>query len=113
MILKSNEKNLLEDLQHDKALQDMARFAGEEGSEFVDAWVSYYACQYTDSIGTTDTRVFEILNAILDDDDFEFEGEEREPYAWENPMNSFEQNKREYQLSYGPETSFEAGEEEL
>ncbi len=113
MELKPDEKSLLEDLQHDKALQDMARFAGEEGNEYVDEWVSYYACQYTDSIGTTDARVFEILNAILDDDDFEFEGEEREPYAWENPMNTYRENKREYQLSYGPETYFEAGEEEL
>lgn len=112
MILKSDEKSLLEDLQHDKQLQDIARFSGEEPSEIVDAWVSYYACQYTDAIGTTDTRVFEILNAILADDDFEFEGEEREPYAWENPMNTFEQNKREYQLSYGPETYFEAGMED-
>jgi hypothetical protein len=111
MELKPDERNLLEDLQHDKALQDMARFAGEEGNEYVDHWVSYYACQYTDSIGTTDTRVFEILNAILDDDDFEFEGEEREPYAWENPMNTYRENRREYLLSYGPETSFEAGEE--
>jgi len=112
MELKPDERNVLEDLQHDKALQDMVRFAGEEGSEFVDRWVSYYACQY-DCINMTDTRVFEILNAILADDDFEFEGEEREPYAWENPMNTYEQNKREYQLSYGPETSFEAGEEDL
>ena len=112
MILKPDERSLLEDLQHDTQLQDIARFAGEEPSEIVDHWVSYYACQYTDAIGTTDTRVFEILNAILADDDFEFEGEEREPYAWENPMNTFEQNKREYQLSYGPETYFEAGMED-
>ena len=111
MILKPEEKNVLSDLQHDKALHDMVRFAGEEGSEYVDHWVSYYACQY-DCINMTDTRVHEILNAIMDDDDFEFEGEEREPYAWENPMNTFEQNKREYQLSYGPETYFEAGMED-
>jgi len=112
MILKPEEKNLLEDLQHDTQLQDIARFAGEEPSEIVDAWVSYYACQYTDSIGTTDTRVFEILNAIMDDDDFEFEGEEREPYAWENPMNTYRQNKREWLMSYGPDTYFEAGRED-
>ena len=112
MILQPDEKNVLSDLQHDTALQDMARFAGEEGSEYVDHWVSYYACQYTDAIGIKDARVFEILNAILADDDFEFEGEEREPYAWENPMNTYEQNKREYQLSYGPETYFEAGMED-
>ena len=112
MILRQDEKSLLEDLQADTDLQQMVKL-GPDGKAHVDAWVSYYACEYTDSIGTTDTRVYEILNAILADDDFEFEGEEREPYAWENPMNSFEQNKREYQLSYGPETYFEAGEEEL
>jgi len=112
MILKLDEKSLLADLQHDKQLQDIARFAGEEPSEIVDAWVSYYACEYTDAIGTTDARVYAILNAIMQGDDFEFEGEEPEPEAWENPMNSYEQNKREYQLSYGPETYFEAGMED-
>ena len=111
MILKPEEKNVLSDLQHDKALHDMVRFAGEEGSEYVDHWVSYYACQY-DCINMTDTRVHAILNAIMDDDYFEFEGEEPEPEAWENPMNSFEENKREYLLSYGPDTYFEAGRED-
>jgi hypothetical protein len=90
----------------------MARFAGEEGSEYVDHWVSYYACQYTDAIGVKDARVYEILNAIMDDDYFEFEGEDPEPAAWENPMNTYRENRREYLLSYGPETSFEAGEED-
>jgi len=112
MILQPDERNVLEDLQHDKALQDMARFAGEEGSEFVDAWVSYYACEYTDAIGIKDARVYEILTAILKDDYFEFEGEEPEPEAWENPMNSYRENRREYLLSYGPDTYFEAGLED-
>jgi len=111
MILRQDEKSLLEDLQADTDLQQMMKL-GPDGKGHVDHWVSYYACEYTDSIGTTDTRVYEILNAILKDDYFEFEGEEPEPEAWENPMNSFEQNKREYQLSYGPETYFEAGLEE-
>jgi hypothetical protein len=113
MELKPDERNVLEDLQHDKQLQQMARFRplSREQAEYVDRWVSYYACEY-DCINMTDTRVYEILNAINDDDDFEFEGEEREPYAWENPMNTYEQNKREYQLSYGPETYFEAGRED-
>jgi hypothetical protein len=112
MILQPDEKSLLADLQHDTQLQDIARFAGEEPSEIVDAWVSYYACQYTDAIGTTDTRVFEILNAIMDDDYFEFEGEEPEPEAWENPNNTYRENRREYLLSYGPDTYFEAGMED-
>jgi len=111
MILHSDERNVLEELQEDKALQDMVRFAGEEGNEFVDAWVSHYACQY-DCIPITDTRVYEILNAVVQGDDFEFEGEEPERMPWENPMNTYEQNKREYQLSYGPETYFEAGMED-
>ena len=112
MILKQDEKNLLEDLQADTDLQQMMKL-GPDGKGHVDHWVSYYACEYTDSIGTTDARVYEILNAISQGEDFEIEGEEREPYAWENPMNTYAQNKREYQLSYGPETYFEAGEEEL
>ncbi len=112
MILKLDEKSVLKDLQHDTQLQDIARFAGEEPSEIVDAWVSYYACEY-DHIGITDARVWAILNAILQGEDFEIEGEEPERMPWENPMNSYEQNKREYQLSYGPETYFEAGEEDL
>jgi len=112
MILEPDEKSVLEDLRHDTALQDMARFAGEEGSEYVDHWVSYYACQYTDAIGIKDARVYEILNAILADDYFEFEGEDPEPAAWDNPNNTFEENKREYLLSYGPDTYFEAGLED-
>ena len=112
MILQPDERNVLDDLQHDKALQDMARFAGEEGSEYVDHWVSYYACQYTDAIGIKDARVYEILNAILADDCFEFEGEEPEPEAWENPNNTYRENRREYLLSYGPDTYFEAGLED-
>lgn len=111
MELKPDERNVLSDLQHDTALQDMARFAGEEGSEYVDHWVSYYACQY-DCIKITDARVHAILNAILDDDCFEFEGEEPEPEAWENPNNTYRENRREYLLSYGPETYFEAGMED-
>ena len=112
MELKPDERNVLEDLQHDKQLQQMARFRplSKAQAEYVDEWVSYYACQY-DCINMTDTRVYEILDAINQDDYFEFEGEEPEPEAWENPMNTYRENRREYLLSYGPETSFEAGEE--
>jgi hypothetical protein len=109
MILKQDEKNVLEDLQADTDLQQMAQL-GAEGSDHVDKWVSYYACEYE---GLSDGRVFEILKAINEGEDFEIEGEEPEPLPWENPRNTYEENKREYQLSYGPDTYFEAGEEEL
>ena len=104
MELKPDERNVLDDLQHDEQLQQMARFRplSEAQAEYVDQWVSYYACQY-DCINMTDTRVFEILDAINRADYFEFEGEEPEPEAWD---------KREYQLSYGPDTYFEAGRED-
>jgi len=103
MILQPDERNVLDDLQHDDQLQQMARFRplSEAQAEYVDQWVSYYACQY-DCINMTDTRVFEILDAINRADCFEFEGEpEPEPLS-----------KREYQLSYGPDTYFEAGRED-
>ncbi len=111
MEIKEHEHSVLLDLQHDKELQQMARFRplSQEQADHVDRWVSYYACEYE---GLTDGRVYAILDAINQGEDFEIEGEEREPYAWENPMNTYEQNKREYQLSYGPETYFEAGRED-
>lgn len=102
MILKQDEKGVYEDLKADTDLQEMARL-GPEGTEYVDQWVSYYACEY-DCIKLTDARVFEILTALNKGEAIEFEGEEPERMPWENPMNSYEQNKREYQLSYGPET---------
>jgi hypothetical protein len=51
--------------------------------------VSYYACQYTDAIGTSDARVYEILEAIIKGDYIEIEGEE-DPYP----------TKRDFELSF-------------
>lgn len=111
MIIREHEHGVLKDLQHDKELQQIARFRplSQEQADHVDRWVSYYACEYE---GLTDARVYAILDAINQGEDFEIEGEEPERMPWENPHNSYEQNKREYQLSYGPETYFEAGEED-
>jgi len=89
MELKQNEKNLLEDLQADTDLQQMMKL-GPDGKAHVDHWVSYYACQYTDAIGTTDSRVYEILEAITNGEDFEIEGEEEDPYP----------TRRDFELSF-------------
>ena len=93
MEILEDETNLLADLQHDKELQQMARFRplSLEQADHVDKWVSYYACEYTDAIGTTDARVYEILDAIINEEDFEIEGEEEEdPYP----------TKRDFELSF-------------
>ena len=88
MELRYDEKSLFEDLEADTDLQQMMKL-GPNGKEFVDHWVSYYACQYTDAIGTSDARVYEILEAIIKGDYIEIEGEE-DPYP----------TKRDFDLSF-------------
>jgi len=88
MEIRFDEKNLFEDLEHDTDLQAMMKL-GPQGKAHVDHWVSYYACQYTDAIGTTDARVYEILEAIIKCDHIENEGEE-DPYP----------TKRDFDLSF-------------
>ena len=88
MEISYDEKSLYEDLEHDTDLQQMVKL-GPDGKGHVDHWVSYYACQYTDAIGTTDARVYEILEAIIKGDYIEIEGEE-DPYP----------TKRDFELSF-------------
>jgi hypothetical protein len=88
MELRYEEKNLFEDLEADTDLQKMMQL-GPQGKAHVDHWVSYYACQYTDAIGTSDARVYEILEAIIKGDYIEIEGEE-DPYP----------TKRDFELSF-------------
>ena len=88
MEIRYDEKSLYEDLEHDTDLQEMVKL-GPDGKSHVDHWVSYYACQYTDAIGTTDARVYEILEAIVKGDYIEIEGEE-DPYP----------TKRDFDLSF-------------
>jgi len=88
MELRYDEKNLYEDLEADTDLQQMMKL-GPDGKGHVDHWVSYYACQYTDAIGTTDARVYEILEAIVKGDYIEIEGAE-DPYP----------TKRDFELSF-------------
>jgi len=88
MEIRYDEKSLYEDLEHDTDLQEMVKL-GPDGKSHVDHWVSYYACQYTDAIGTTDARVYEILEAIVKGDYIEIEGAE-DPYP----------TKRDFDLSF-------------
>lgn len=88
MELRYDETSLFEDLEADTDLQEMVKL-GPDGKGHVDHWVSYYACQYTDAIGTTDARVYEILEAIIRCDHIEIEGEE-DPYP----------TKRDFELSF-------------
>ena len=88
MELRYEERSLYEDLEHDTDLQEMVKL-GPDGKSHVDHWVSYYACQYTDAIGTTDARVYEILEAIVKGDYIEIEGAE-DPYP----------TKRDFDLSF-------------
>jgi len=88
MELRYDETSLFEDLEADTDLQEMVKL-GSDGKGHVDHWVSYYACQYTDAIGTTDARVYEILEAIIRCDHIEIEGAE-DPYP----------TKREFELSF-------------
>jgi len=88
MELRYDETSLFEDLEADTDLQEMVKL-GPDGKSHVDHWVSYYACQYTDAIGTTDARVYEILEAIIRCDHIEIEGAE-DPYP----------TKREFELSF-------------
>ena len=88
MELRYDEKSLYEALEHDTDLQEMVKL-GPDGKGHVDHWVSYYACQYTDAIGTTAARVYEILEAIVKGEYIEIEGEE-DPYP----------TKRDFDLSF-------------
>jgi hypothetical protein len=90
MEIRFDEKNLFEDLEADTDLQQMMKL-GPQGKAHVDHWVSYYACQYTDAIGTTDARVYEILEAIISGGQIhiEIEGAE-DPYP----------TKRDFDLSF-------------
>jgi hypothetical protein len=88
MELRYEERSLYEDLEADTDLQAMMKL-GPQGKAHVDHWVSYYACQYTDAIGTSDARVYEILEAIIKGDYIEIEGEE-DPYP----------TKRDFDLSF-------------
>ncbi len=88
MEIRYDERSLYEDLEHDTDLQEMVKL-GPDGKSHVDHWVSYYACQYTDAIGTTDARVYEILEAIVKGEYIEIEGEE-DPYP----------TKRDFDLSF-------------
>jgi hypothetical protein len=88
MELRYEERSLYEDLEADTDLQQMMKL-GPQGKAHVDHWVSYYACQYTDAIGTSDARVYEILEAIIKGDYIEIEGEE-DPYP----------TKRDFDLSF-------------
>jgi hypothetical protein len=88
MELRYEERSLYEDLEADTDLQAMMKL-GPQGKAHVDHWVSYYACQYTDAIGTSDARVYEILEAIIKGDYIEIEGEE-DPYP----------TKRDFELSF-------------
>ena len=88
MEIRYDEKSLYEDLEHDTDLQEMVKL-GPDGKSHVDHWVSYYACQYTDAIGTTDARVYEILEAIVKGEYIEIEGAE-DPYP----------TKRDFDLSF-------------
>ena len=90
MELRYDEKSLFEDLEADTDLQQMMKL-GPDGKEHVDHWVSYYACQYTDAIGTTDARVYEILEAIIKCDAIEIEGDDEEDAY---------KTKRDFELSF-------------